>query len=131
MAVEAVEATESLPKEAGLVGLDGPLDELDLTKMLVENFENNGPEETSPSGDAVEEAEPVEESTEEAGDTGPLKGPTPTWWRTTRMLLTSPRAASFPWRQLTPSVSVGGGFDYKLKVAKFISRLVKDANLHD
>ena len=72
MAVEAVEATESLPKEAGLVGLvglDGPLDELGLTKMLVENFENNGPEETSPSGDAVEEAEPVEESTEEAGDT--------------------------------------------------------------
>ena len=66
MAVEAVEATESLPNEAGLVGLDGPLDELDLTKMLVENFENNGPEETSPSGDAVEEAEPVGESTEEA-----------------------------------------------------------------
>ena len=66
MAVEAVEATESLPKEAGLVGLDGPLDELDLTKMLAESFENNGPEETSPSGDAVEEAEPVEESTEEA-----------------------------------------------------------------
>ena len=29
MAVDAVEATESLPKEAGLVGLDGPLDELD------------------------------------------------------------------------------------------------------
>ena len=63
MVVDAVEATESLPKEAGLVGLDGPLDELDLTKMLVENFEDNGPEETSPSGDAVEE------STEEAGDT--------------------------------------------------------------
>ena len=39
MAVEAVEATESLPKEAGLVGLDGPLDELDLTKMLAESFE--------------------------------------------------------------------------------------------
>ena len=56
MAVDAVEATESLPKEAGLVGLDGPLDELDLTKMLVENFEDNGPEETSPSGDAVEES---------------------------------------------------------------------------
>ena len=55
MAVDAVEATESLPKEAGLVGLDGPLDELDLTKMLVENFEDNGPEETSPSGDAVED----------------------------------------------------------------------------
>ncbi|MBT4902823.1 MAG: hypothetical protein HON54_13080 [Verrucomicrobia bacterium] len=42
---------------------------MDLTKMLVENFEDNGPEETSSSGDAVEEAEPVEESTEEAGDT--------------------------------------------------------------
>ena len=67
MAVDAVEATESLPKEAGLVGLDGPLDELDLTKMLVENFEDNGPEETSSSGDAVEEAEPVEELTEEVG----------------------------------------------------------------
>ena len=38
MAIEAVETTESPPKEAGLVGLDGPLDELDLTKMLVENF---------------------------------------------------------------------------------------------
>ena len=72
MAVEAVEATESLPKEAGLVGLDRPLDQLDLTKMLAESFEpeeQEGSEETSPSGDAVEEAEPVEESTEEAGDT--------------------------------------------------------------
>jgi len=69
MAEDVAEVTESLPKEAGLVGLDGPLDELDLTKMLVKNFENNGPEETSSSGDAVEEAEPVEESTEEAGDT--------------------------------------------------------------
>ena len=39
MAVEAVEATESLPKEAGLVGLDGPLDQLDLTKMLAREFE--------------------------------------------------------------------------------------------
>ena len=69
MAEDVAEVTESLPKEAGLVGLDGPLDELDLTKMLAESFENNGPEETSPSGDAVEEAEPVEESTEDAGDT--------------------------------------------------------------
>ena len=72
MAVEAVEATESLPKETGLVGLDGPLDELDLTKMLAESFEpeeQEGSEETSPSGDAVEEAKPVEESTKEAGDT--------------------------------------------------------------
>ena len=32
-------------------------------------MEQEGSEETSPSGDAVEEAEPVEESTEEAGDT--------------------------------------------------------------
>ena len=69
MAVEAVEATESLPKEAGLVGLDRPLDQLDLTKMLAESFEpeeQESPEETSPSGDAVEETEPVEESTEKA-----------------------------------------------------------------
>ncbi len=66
------EATECLPKEAGLVGLERPLDQLDLTKMLAESFEpveQEGSEETSPSGDAVEEAEPVEESTEEAGDT--------------------------------------------------------------
>ena len=72
MAVDAVEATESLPKEAGLVEHDRPLDQLDLTKMLAESFEpeeQEGSEETSPSGDAVEEAEPVEESTEEAGDT--------------------------------------------------------------
>ena len=71
-AEDVAEATESLPKEAGLVGLDGPLDELDLTKMLAESFEpeeQERSEETSPSGDAVEEAEPVEESTEEAGDT--------------------------------------------------------------
>ena len=63
MAVEAVEATESLPKETALVGLDGPLDKLDLTKMLAESFEpeeQERSEETSPSGDAVEEAEPVE-----------------------------------------------------------------------
>ena len=39
MAVEAVEATESLPKEAGLVGLDRPLDQLDLTMMLTREFE--------------------------------------------------------------------------------------------
>ena len=58
MAVDAVEATESLPKETGLVGLDGPLDELDLTKMLAESFEpeeQDRSDETSPSGDAVEE----------------------------------------------------------------------------
>ena len=70
MAVEAAEVTESLPKEAGLVGLDRPLDQLDLTKMLAESIgteEQDRSEETSPSGDAVEEAEPVEESTEEAG----------------------------------------------------------------
>ena len=71
-AEDVAEATKSLPKEAGLLGLDGPLDQLDLTKMLAESFEaeeQEGSEETSPSGDAVEEAEPVEESTEEAGDT--------------------------------------------------------------
>ena len=70
MAEEVAEVTDSLPKETGLVGLDGPLDELDLTKMLAESFEpeeQERSEETSPSGDAVEEAEPVEESTEEAG----------------------------------------------------------------
>ena len=58
MEAEATEATESLPKEAGLVGLDGPLDQLDLTKMLAESLEpeeQEGSEETSPSGGAVEE----------------------------------------------------------------------------
>ena len=53
MAVEAVEATESLPKETGLVGLDGPLDELDLTKMLAESFE---PEEQERSEELEKEA---------------------------------------------------------------------------
>ena len=68
MAEDVAEATDSLPKEAGLVGLDRPLDQLDLTKMLAESMnpqEQEGSEETSPSGDAVEEAE----SFEEAGDT--------------------------------------------------------------
>ena len=72
MAKDVAETTESLPKVAGLVGLDRPLDQLDLTKMLAESFEpeeQEVSEETSPSGDAVEEAEPVEESTKEAGDT--------------------------------------------------------------
>ena len=69
MAVEAAEATESLFKNTRLVGLDGPLEELDLTNMLVKKFEEEGPEKSSLSGAAVEEAEPVEESTEEAGDT--------------------------------------------------------------
>ena len=72
MAEDVAEAVESLPKEAGLVGLDAPLDQLDLTKMLADSIgveEQDRSEETSPSGDAVEEAEPVEESTEEAGDT--------------------------------------------------------------
>ena len=64
---DVAEATKSLPKEAGLLGLDGPLDQLDLIKMLAESFEpeeQERSEETSSSGDAVEEAEPVEESTE-------------------------------------------------------------------
>ena len=70
MAEDVAEATDSLPKDTGLVGLDRPLDQLDLTKMLAESFEpqeQDRSEETSPGGDAVEEAEPVEESTEEAG----------------------------------------------------------------
>ena len=69
MAEDVAEATKSLTKKAGLVGLDAPLDQLDLTKMLTESIgveEQDRSEETSPSGDAVEEAEPVEESTEEA-----------------------------------------------------------------
>ncbi len=69
MAEDVAEAVESLPKEAGLVGLDAPLDQLDLTKMLAEAIgveEQDRSEEASPSGDAVEEAEPVEETTEEA-----------------------------------------------------------------
>ena len=40
--------------------------------MVAESFEpeeQEGSEETSLSGDAVKEAEPVEESTEDAGDT--------------------------------------------------------------
>ena len=47
MAAEVTEAKESLPKEAGLVGLDGPLDQLDLTKMLAREFktEEQGSEE--------------------------------------------------------------------------------------
>ncbi len=47
MAAEVTEATQSLPKEAGLVGLDGPLDQLDLTKMLAREFktEEQGSEE--------------------------------------------------------------------------------------
>ncbi len=72
MAKDVAETTESLPKETGLVEHDRPLDQLDLTKMLAESCvaeEQEGSEETSPSGDAMEEAEPVEESTEEAGDT--------------------------------------------------------------
>ena len=39
MAAEVTEAKESLPKEAELVGLDGPLDQLDLTKTLAREFE--------------------------------------------------------------------------------------------
>ena len=44
MAEEVVAVTESLPKETGLVGLDGPLEELDLAKMLVESFEESAEE---------------------------------------------------------------------------------------
>jgi len=52
MAEDVAEATDSLPKDTGLVGLDRPLDQLDLTKMLAESFEpqeQERSEETSPS----------------------------------------------------------------------------------
>ena len=83
MAEDVAEATDSLPKAAGLVGLDRPLDQLDLTKMLAESFEpqeQERSEETPSSDGAVEETEPVEESTEEAGDTLPWTRAPPRNW---------------------------------------------------
>ena len=62
MAKDVAEATESLDKEAGLVGLDRPLDQLDLTKMLSESIdveEQDRSEKISTSGDATVEAEAV------------------------------------------------------------------------
>ena len=58
------EATDSLSKDTGeIVGLDRPLDSLDLTKILAKEFEEKEQEseEPSPSGGVVEEAEPVGE----------------------------------------------------------------------
>ena len=72
MAEDVSEATESFPKEAGLVGLDRPLDQLDLTKMLAESFEpveQEGSEETSPSGGAVEEPSRLRNRPRRRGDT--------------------------------------------------------------
>ena len=73
---KTAEATDSLSKQTGgIVGLDGPLDSLDLTKILAKEFEEQGSEEPSPSGGVVEEAEPVgeieptEEPAEEATNT--------------------------------------------------------------
>ena len=73
---KTAEATDSLSKQAGgIVGLDGPLDSLDLTNILAKEFEEQGAEEPSPSGGVVEEAEPVgeieltEEPAEEATNT--------------------------------------------------------------
>jgi len=66
------EATDSLPKDTGgIVGLEGPLDSLDLTNILVKELgeQEQQSEEPSPSGDAVEEVEAVEESTEETTET--------------------------------------------------------------
>ena len=37
-----------------------------MTNILAKSFEKEGPEDTSPSDDAVKEAAPIEESTEEA-----------------------------------------------------------------
>jgi len=50
MAEDVAEATKSLPKEAGLVGLDAPLDQLDLTKILAEAI---GVEQQDTSEEAV------------------------------------------------------------------------------
>ena len=50
MAEDVAEAMESLPKEAGLVGLDAPLDQLDLTKILAEAI---GVEQQDTSEEAV------------------------------------------------------------------------------
>ena len=58
------EATDSLSKDTGgIVGLDRPLDSLDLTKILAKEFEEKEQEslEPSPSGGVVVEAEPVGE----------------------------------------------------------------------
>ena len=55
MAAEATEATESLPKEAGLVGLDRPLDQLDLTKMLADT-----------AGGRCQASEPIRQADEDA-----------------------------------------------------------------
>ena len=72
------EATDSLSKDTGgIVGLDRPLDSLDLTKILAKEFEEKEQEseEPSTSGGVVEEAEPVveieptEETAEEATNT--------------------------------------------------------------
>jgi hypothetical protein len=66
------EATDSLSKDTGgIVGLEGPLDSLDLTNILVKELgeQEQQSEEPSPSGDAVEEVEAVEESTEETTET--------------------------------------------------------------
>ena len=72
------EATDSLSKDTGgIVGLDRPLDSLDLTKILAKEIEEKEQEseEPSQSGGAVEEAEPVgeieptEEPAEEATNT--------------------------------------------------------------
>ena len=58
---KTAEATDSLSKDTGgIVGLDRPLHSLDLTKILVEEKEQES-EEPSPSGGVVAEAEPVGE----------------------------------------------------------------------
>ena len=75
---KTAEATDSLSKDTGgIVGLDRPLDSLDLTNILAKEFEEKEQEseEPSPSGGVVEEAEPVgeieptEEPAEEATNT--------------------------------------------------------------
>ena len=55
MAEDVAEATDSLPKETGLVGLDRPLDQLDLTKMLADT-----------AGGRCQASEPIRQAAEDA-----------------------------------------------------------------
>ena len=73
------EATDSLSKDTGgIVGLDRPLDSLDLTKILAKEFEEKEQESEKPphrvvawweEAEPVGEIEPTEEPTEEATNT--------------------------------------------------------------
>ena len=75
---KTAEATDSLSNDTGgIVGLDRPLDSLDLTKILAKEFEGQEQESEEPSqsggvvegAEAVGEIEPTEEPAEEATNT--------------------------------------------------------------